>query len=357
MDLTKQGLFLGNHFFKVPVVTQVYPKGARAASAGLFVALASDYIAMAGGTNLGAAHPVYIDGGTVSEKITNDAAAFIRALAEKKGKNAAWAEDAVRKSVSVTESEALKLKVADLTADSAEELIGKIDGKIIERFKKGQKLALKGKALRHIKMSFWETTLQTAGDPDIVYMLLILGIFGIIFEFTAPGTFAPGVIGGSCLILALVSMGSISISFAGASFLALAFVLFIMELKTPAHGLLGLGGILSLLAGSLMLFNPIAPYFKISLPLVIIMAALVGGLFVLLISLGLSSMKGKAVSGGESLLGAFGEVKTDLAPVGIVHVKNEDWSAETDEEGGIKKGEKIIVKAVTGATLIVGRKK
>ena len=341
---------------KVPVITQVYPKGARAASAGLFVALASDYVAMAGGTNLGAAHPIYLDGGKVSEKITNDAAAFIRSLADKRGKNSAWAEEAVRKSVSITETEALKLNVADIVADSAEEIINKIDGKELKRLNGKQKLDLKGKTLKRIKMSFWETALQLAGDPNIVYVLLIVGIFGIIFEFTSPGTFAPGVIGGICLILALFSMGSISISFAGASFLVLAFVLLTMELMTPTHGILGIGGVLCLLAGSLMLFNPLAPYFRISLPVVILMAVLVVGFFLFLVSLGLTSMKGKVVSGTKSLIGVFGEVRTDLAPVGIVYAKNEDWSAQTADGSELKKGEKIVVIAVEGAKLIVERK-
>jgi len=342
---------------KVPVVTQVYPRGARAASAGLFIALASDYAAMAAGTNLGAAHPIYINGGKVSEKITNDAAAFIRSLAEKRGRNAVWAEEAVRNSVSITETEALKLNVTDFLADTAEEIILKIDGKAVPRLNGKQKLALKGKALMQIKMSGWETALQTAGDPDIVYMLFILGIFGIIFEFIAPGSFVPGLLGSSCLLVALVSMGSISISIAGASFLALAFILIILELKTPAHGTLGILGLLSMLLGSFMLFNPLAPYFKISLPLVILMVVLIGGLFALLVYLGIASMKGKAISGRESLPGAFGEVKTELAPAGIVYVQNEDWSAESADGTAIGKGEKVVVIEVVGAKIIVERKK
>ena len=339
---------------KVTVVTQVYPKGARAASAGLFVALASDYVAMSEGTNLGAAHPVLIGGGAVGEKITNDAAAYIRSLAEKNGKNAVWAEDAVRKSVSITETEALKQNVSDLISSTTEDLTEKLDGKKVKRL--GKELKLKGLRVIEQKMSFWEKTLQVIGDPDIAYILLILGIFGIIFEFTAPGTFAPGVIGGICIILALTAMGSIPISVAGAVFIALAFVLFIMELKITSYGLLGAGGILSLIVGSLMLFNPLAPYFRISLLSVITMVIASSGLFAFLIFLGVASMKNKVVSGSQVLINAAGEVKSALSPSGIVHVNNEDWSAEAKDGEKIKKGEKIVVVEVDGAKLIVKRK-
>ncbi|MFH1073724.1 MAG: nodulation protein NfeD, partial [Candidatus Firestonebacteria bacterium] len=261
---------------KVPVITQVYPKGARAASAGLFVALASDYVAMAEGTNLGAAHPIYVNGGTVSEKITNDAAAYIRSLAEKRGKNTAWVEEAVRKSASITETEAVKLKVADTVSNTAEELIEKLDGKLLKRLKGEIKLKLKNAAVKKISMSGWESVLQVIGDPNIAYILLILGVFGLIFEFTAPGTLIPGIIGGVFIILSLYSMGSISVSFAGAAFLLLAFILFVLEIKTPAHGLIGIAGLLSLILGSFLLFNPLAPYFRISLPVVITMVLLTG---------------------------------------------------------------------------------
>ncbi|OGF51085.1 MAG: hypothetical protein A2044_07560 [Candidatus Firestonebacteria bacterium GWA2_43_8] len=338
---------------KVPVVTQVYPKGARAASAGLFVAMASDYVAMADGTNMGAAHPIYIDGGTVSEKITNDAAAYIRSLAEKRGKNMVWVEEAVRKSVSITETEAVKLKVADTISDTAEDLIEKLDGKTLKCIKGEIKLKLKGSTVKKIKMSGWEAVLHVIGDPNIAYILLILGVFGLIFEFTAPGTFIPGITGGVFIILALYSMGSISVSFAGAAFLLLAFMLFVLEIKTPSHGLIGAGGLLSLILGSLLIFNPMAPYFRISLPVVITMVVLTGGFFAFIIIIGVTALRSKAVSGIASLIGAEGTVKTDMNPAGIVLVSNEDWSAETEDGSSLKKGDKITVISVNGTKLKV----
>jgi len=338
---------------KVPVVTQIYPKGARAASAGLFVAMASDYVAMARGTNLGAAHPIYISGGTVSEKITNDAAAYIRTLAEKRGRNMVWAEEAVRKSVAITETEAVKLKVAEGVADTAEELIAKLDGKILKRLNGEVKLNLKNAPLKKLHMDGWELVLHLIGDPNIAYILLILGIFGLIFEFTAPGTFIPGITGGVFIVLSLYSMGSISINFAGAAFLLLAFMLFVLEIKTPSHGFIGLAGILSLILGSFIIFSPLAPYFRISWAVVLTVVLLTGCFFAFIITIGVKALKSKAVSGIASLLGAQGEVKTTLNPSGIVIVNKEDWSAETFDGSELKRGEKITVVSMDGAKLKV----
>jgi len=338
---------------KVPVVTQIYPKGGRAASAGLFIAMASDYVAMARGTNMGASHPVYLDGGTVSEKITNDAAAYIRSLAEKSGKNMVWAEEAVRKSVSITETEAVKLNAADTISDTVDDLMLKLDGKTLKRLKGEVKLKLRNVTVKKISMSGWEVVLHVIGDPNIAYILLILGVFGLIFEFTSPGTFVPGITGGVFIILSLYSMGSISVSFAGAAFLLLAFMLFILEIKTPSYGLIGIAGLLSLILGSFLIFNPLSPYFKISLPVVFTMVLLTGGFFVFIITIGVSALKSKPVSGIAALIGAKGEVKTDMKPSGIVIVNKEDWSAETVDGQNLEKGEKISVVSVDGIKLIV----
>ena len=264
-----------------------------------------------------------------------------------------WVEEAVRKSVSITETEAVKLKVADTVADTAEELIGQLDGKILKRLKGEVKLKLNGAAVKKTGMSGWEVVLHVIGDPNIAYILLILGVFGLIFEFTSPGTFVPGITGGVFIILSLYSMGSISVSFAGAAFLLLAFMLFILEIKTPSHGLIGIAGLLSFVLGSFLIYNPLAPYFRISLPVVITMILLVGGFFAFIITIGVAALKGKAVSGIAALLGADGQVKTDMKPSGIVLVNNEEWSAETVDGQNLAKAEKITVVAVDGTKLKV----
>ncbi|MEI7904210.1 MAG: nodulation protein NfeD [Candidatus Firestonebacteria bacterium] len=339
---------------KVPVITYVSPKGARWASAGLFIALASDCVVMASGTNLGAAHPVYLDGKMASEKVTNDAAAYIRSLAEKRKKDILWAEEAVRKSVSITETEALKKGVADLVSDSREDLLQKLDGRKIKLLSGGEiKLDLKAVKIVQLNQSRREGFLNLLFDPTIAYVLFLVGIYGLIYELASPGAVLPGVAGMISIILALISFNSLTVSLAGMALLVLAIVLFILEIKSSAHGGLAAGGVISLALGSVMLFSPMMPYYRISLMVVATMVVLSTAFFAIIIYIGVQSLKGRVVIGIQSLLGAEGIVKTPLNPVGIVYVNKEDWSAESGNKKSIKKGQTVRVLAVEGIKLIV----
>ena len=241
----------------VPVIVYVSPGGARAASAGAFITIAAHVAAMAPGTNIGAAHPVQMGGGemdkVMAEKVENDAAAYIRSLAERRGRNATWAEEAVRKSVSITEKEAVKLKVIDLVADDLADLLAQVDGRTIETGAGQVTLATKAATTTEVEMSFRDKILQVISNPTIAYILLILGMAGIYFELSNPGAILPGVLGGICLILAFWAFQTLPISFAGLLLIIFGVLLFIAELQVVSHGVLTAGGIIAMFLGSLML--------------------------------------------------------------------------------------------------------
>ncbi|MGZ5135659.1 MAG: NfeD family protein, partial [Flavitalea sp.] len=236
----------------VPVVVYVSPPGAHAGSAGVFITMAAHIAAMAPSTNIGAAHPVNLQGGidsNMNEKATNDAAAFIRAIAGKRNRNLEWAEEAVRKSVSITESEAVQQKVVDLIAQNEQDLLKQIDGRLVE-FNTGNKsLQTANAKVESVEMSFIEKVLNTISDPNIAYILMMLGFYGILFELYSPGVIAPGVIGGICLILAFYSMHTLPVNYAGLSLIVFAIILFILEVKIISHGILGIGGVVALALG------------------------------------------------------------------------------------------------------------
>lgn len=338
---------------EIPVIVHVYPKGARSASAGLFIAMASDFIVMSSGTNLGAAHPVDISGKTASEKITNDAAAYIRTLAKNKGRDEKWAEKAVRESVSITESEALDKKIIDAVADDIHSLLVKLDGQKAKRLKGEGTLNLNDVDVKYVKMSKREGLFHVLGDPNVAYVLFIVGIYGLIYELASPGIGLAGIAGAISILLALVSFGSLPINYAGVGLIILAVVLFVLEIKAPTHGALAIGGIVSLFIGSLLMFNPMVPYFRISLAVVITMLVLTVVFFALIISIGIASLKGKVVTGISSLVNSIGDVKVGIAPEGIVFVNKEDWSAVSSSGKSIRKGEKVKVVSVEGVKLVV----
>ncbi len=341
---------------KIPVVVHVAPKGARSASAGLFIAMAADYVAMASGTNMGAAHPVYMDGKLASEKITNDAAAYIRTLAEKRGRNISWVDDAVRKSVSITETEAAKLGISDAIADDTAVLLEKLNGKKFRLLSGSEAVINTNKAsILRLKMTWRESLLNTLNDPTIAYVLFLIGIYGLIYELASPGAVFPGTAGVICMILALISFNSLSISFAGVALLVLAVALFILEIKATTHGALAAGGVVSLFLGSLLLFSPMIPYFKMSLAVVITMVVISSAFFAIIISIGIKALKNRVVIGIKSLVGASGDVRVAIDPVGIVSVNKEDWSAGSADGKPVLKGEKVKVLRLEGIKLIVER--
>ena len=351
---------------QVPVVVYVYPQGARAASAGVFITMAAHIAAMAPGTNIGAAHPVGAQGGDIEgdigEKVLNDTVAKIKSIAEVRGRNAEWAEKAVRESVSLTEREAVDQNVVDLVATDLDELLATIDGRRVETSAGKITLTTEGVPVRLREMNFIDRFLAIVVDPNISYILLMLGIYGLIFEFTNPGIGGAGVAGGIAILLAFISFGSLPTNIGGILLIILGAVLLLFELFTPTNGILTAGGVIALLLGSFLLFPPWrppelpgAPDLRISPITILIMTAVTVAFFTFVISAGLKAQKKDVVSGSNLLLGVSGLVVSDLKPGGTVKVGGEDWSAYT-EEGEILKEEEVEIVAVEGIHLKVKKK-
>jgi membrane-bound serine protease (ClpP class) len=341
----------------VPVIVYVSPSGGRAASAGVFITMSAHIAAMSPGTNIGAAHPVAVGekmDKTVAEKATNDAAAYIKSIAESRGRNIKWAEDAVRKSVSATETEALKNNIVDLIAKDLSALLLEIDGRKVKTAYGEKTLKTAGaKVVRH-EMGFRHRILNLIGDPNIAYILMMLGFYGLFFELTNPGAIFPGVIGGICLVLAFYSFQTLPVNYAGVLLIIIGLILFILEVKITSYGMLTIGGIASLVLGSLMLFESPLPFFKLSLSVIIPAAVVTALFFVLTFRLAYKAYKRKPVTGAEGLVGIEGVAKTDITSGGgMAMVHGEFWSAYSDEE--IKKDEKIIVEDVKGLKVKVRR--
>ncbi|MFA5846307.1 MAG: nodulation protein NfeD [Thermodesulfovibrionales bacterium] len=335
---------------EVPVVVYVSPSGARAASAGVFIMLASHVAAMSPGTNIGAAHPVGVGekmDKTMAEKATNDAAAYVRSLAERTGRNAKWAEDAVRKSISATETEALNQKVIDLVSKDLNTLLSDIDGRKVRTVMGEKTLKTANVNVIREEMSLRHKILNFITDPNVAYMLMLLGFYGLFFELTNPGAIFPGVMGGICLILAFYAFQTLPVNYAGLLLIILAIILFLLEVKIISHGVLTIGGVISMLIGSLMLFESPGPFMKLSLFLILPAVILTALFFTIVLGLAYKAHKRKPVTGSEGLIGLKGIAGTDITNNGgMVLLRGEIWSAYSDET--MFKGEKIIVESVTG---------
>jgi len=340
----------------IPIIVYVSPPGGRAASAGVFITLASNIAAMAPGTNIGAAHPVVMGGEEVDEelktKMVNDAAAYIKTIAEKRGRNVQWAEKAVRESVSITEQEAIEIGVIEFIANDIDELIEIIDGVRVTTASETRVLKTKDAEIIPVKMTFKDLFLHSLTNPNVAYILLFLGIYGILGEFSNPGSFFPGIVGGISLILAFVAFQSIPINYGGFILITFGIVLFILEIYTPTFGVLTAGGVTSLILGSFMLSKATAPFLRISLGLIISMSLATAAFFVFALSKGIKIQWKKPVTGREGLLGKVGIAKTDLTPEGTIFVHGERWQASTEEEK-IKEGEEVEVLEIKGLNLIV----
>jgi membrane-bound serine protease (ClpP class) len=334
----------------VPVVVFVSPSGSRAASAGVFLTLAAHIAAMAPGTNIGAAHPVGIGekmDKTMAEKATNDAAAYIKSLAEQRGRNAKWAEDAVRRSISATEGEALKERIIDLIAKDINTLLSDIDGRKIQTVFGEKVLSTKNAVVIREELGLRHKILNLISDPNIAYMLMLLGFYGLFFELTNPGALFPGVIGGICLILAFYAFQTLPVNYAGLLLIILAIILFILEVKIISHGILTIGGIISMTIGSLMLFESPAPFMKLSLAIILPGVLITALFFTLTLGLAFKAYKRKPVTGSEGLLGEKGVAYSDITrDGGMALLHGERWSAFSDEPIG--KGEAIVVIAISG---------
>jgi membrane-bound serine protease (ClpP class) len=344
----------------VPVVVYVAPSGSRAGSAGVFLTLAADVAAMAPGTNIGAAHPVGIGGAGsdssntisgVSEKVTNDAAAFARTMAEKHHKNIAWAERAVRESVSATETEALALNVIDFIAASRSALLDSLNGRAVELPAGPDTLRTAGAAINETKMTFRLKILDFIADPNIVYILMLLGIYGLFFELYNPGAILPGIVGGVSLILAFFSLQLLPLNWAGLLLILFAVILFVLEIKIVSHGMLTIGGVVSMIFGSLMLFNPAETGVRVGIELIILASISTALFFLFVVGMGLRAQKRKVTTGKEGLIGEIGTVSVLIAPKGKITVHGEWWNAESPSE--ITVGTKVRVTGMRDMILQV----
>jgi membrane-bound serine protease (ClpP class) len=343
---------------EVPVVVYVAPTGARAASAGVFITMAAHVAAMAPATNIGAASPVMVGGGTADKtmmkKIENDAAAFIRTVALERGRNADWAEKAVREAVAITERDALKLKVIDLIADSVPDLLEKIDGRVIKLPKGPVTLATKGAPIRPIEIGFRDRFLNVITDPNVAYVLMMLGMLGLFFELSNPGVILPGVIGGISLILAFFAFQSLPINYAGLLLILFGIVLLIAEIKIVSHGVLAIGGMVSMALGSLMLFDAPEVGFRVSWWVIGPTVAATAGLFLFVVAAGVRALGRPPSTGAEGRVGRTAPVRERLGPEGQVMVSGEIWRAVAEGEP-LEPGAQVRIVGVDGLTLRVAK--
>ncbi|MDD5434671.1 MAG: nodulation protein NfeD [Nitrospira sp.] len=355
LDTSMRDIVKGISSSAVPVIVYVSPSGARSASAGVFITLSAHIAAMAPETNIGAAHPVSVGGGqmdkTMLKKVENDAAAYIRSIAEKKGRNAKWAEEAVRSSVSITEKEALKLKVIDVIAENKDTLLGLLNGKEIITTAGKVRLDTKGISIEELPMGLRLRILNTLSNPNVAYILMILGIYGLFFELASPGAILPGVVGAICLILAFYAFQTLPVNYAGLALIILGIILFIAEIKIVSYGLLSVAGVIALVLGSIMLMNTDVPFLKISWMVILPAAILTAIFFIFAVGMAVKAHKRRPITGIEGLTGETGEAYTDIDSGGKVFIHGEIWNARSDE--AIMKGEKVKIVSTDGMTMVV----
>jgi membrane-bound serine protease (ClpP class) len=340
----------------IPVIVYVSPQGGRAASAGAFITLAAHVAAMAPNTAIGAAHPVAGGGeeikGPMADKVTNDSAAYIKGLAKERGRNADWAEKAVRQSVSATADEAKRLGVIDLVASDLPTLLNAIDGRQVKVGDRTVTLATKDATTLPLSMTALERFLYTISDPSIAFILLNLGMLGIFFELSNPGAIFPGILGGICLLLAFFALGMLPVNYVGVALIVLAFIMFVLELFVVSAGALTIGGLIALIFGASMLIDPSTPGIAVSLPVILSVALSTAGLMAGAIVLAVRSKRRKVTTGREELIGAIATVRQPLDPKGYVFVEGELWSA-VSRSGRIDPPEHVKIVAVEGLTLTV----
>ncbi|MEA3545192.1 MAG: nodulation protein NfeD [Thermodesulfobacteriota bacterium] len=341
----------------IPVIVYVAPQGARAASAGAFMTLAADFAVMAPGTNIGAAHPVAIGAGnqpdsTMMEKVENDAAAYARSLAQKRGRDQDWAEQAVRESVSISAQEALDLSVIDLIADNTEHLLQKLDDYKYIRDGETQIFHGTDAILEPVEMDWRQKILNALSNPNIAYLLMMLGIAGIFFEISQPGVILPGAIGAIAILLALFAFSSLPVNYVGVLLILLAVVLFILEVKVISYGMLSVGGIIAMAFGSLILIDSSEPYLQISRAVIAATVTVSAGFFLLATGMVIRTQQRPITSGKEGMVGEVGEAIDAINGKGMVFVHGEYWQACSEQP--IPAGTTIeIVQVLNGLKLKV----
>jgi len=355
LDLAMRDIIKAILNSRIPVIVYVYPSGARAASAGAIIAMAANVAAMAPGTNIGAAHPVGIGFGkmdeTMVQKVENDAAAYARGIALKRGHNVEWIERAVRKSESITAEEALRLRVIDYVAPDVKSLLEAMDGRQITMETGKVRLKTKGAVVNQKKMGFRERILITISDPNIAYLLMLVGLAGLYFEFSHPGAIFPGVVGGISLIMAFFALQTLPVNYAGVLLIILAVILFVAEIKVVSHGILTIGGIISLILGSLILYESPDPALRVSLGVLIPSISVISLFFIGVITLALKAQLRKPATGKEGMIGKEGFAVTAVHRDGKVLIDGEYWNATSALN--IEEGKKIRVLSVEGLSLVI----
>ncbi|MDF0643908.1 MAG: nodulation protein NfeD [Nitrospira sp.] len=339
----------------IPVVVYVAPSSARAASAGVFIAMAAHVAAMAPGTNIGAAHPVAVGGGELGDamkaKIENDSVAYIKSIAEQRKRNVVWAEDAVRKSLSVTEREALKLKVIDLIADDLPSLLKQLDGRAIQLQTGRTVVRTAGVEMREFPMGLRLEFLKALSDPNIAYLLMTIGTVGLMAELYNPGAILPGIVGAISLVMAFYALQSLPVNYAGVLLFLLGIVFFILEATVTSYGLLAIGGVISLLLGSVMLIKTDAEFLQISWSVILPVVTLVAIFSLLIVGMGVQAMRRPHATGPEGMIGLVATARTALAPHGHVAVQGELWDAVSEQP--LQPGEEAEITGVEGLRLRV----
>ncbi len=349
-DIIKRMLISG-----VPIVVYVAPSGGRTASAGTFIAYAANIAAMSPGTSIGAATPVQVGGGDIekdmSRKVKNDAVSYIQSLAEQHGRNAEWAEKAVREGGSLNENQALKMHVIDLIARDVDELLAGIDGRVVTVGGLKRTLHTRG-AERHDTAATWrQKILGRIIDPNVAYILFILGFYGILFELGNPGSILPGVVGGICLLLAFLAFQALPVNMAGVFLIVFAMLLFAIDIKVASHGILSVGGVVALILGSLILLGGDAGTTRISLSVIFTVVLTTVAFFAFVVGAAYRAQRRKPVTGIPGLVGERGTAISELGPKGQVFVHGEYWAAEADQP--IEKGAAVVVDRVDGLVLRV----
>ena len=360
----------------VPVASFVSPQGARAASAGTYILYASHIAAMAPATNLGAATPVQIGGGmgmpelgkpadketdeaspvqdkgsAMENKIVNDAVAYIRSLAELRGRNIAWAEQAVREASSLPAHEALEMNVIDLIAENVTDLLQKIDGRQVSIHGQTIELDTASILIKEIIPDWRNRFLSVITDPNVAYIFMLIGVYGLFLEFYNPGGIIPGVAGAICLLIALYAFQVLPVNYVGLALIGLGITLMVMEAFVPSTGILGIGGVIAFVFGSIILMDTESEAFQIALPLIIAVAAFSVLLLVIMVGMLMRSRRATLVSGESAMLSEMAEVMEDFSEKGLVRVHGELWQAVTKRP--VRKGQLLPIKAINGLELLL----
>ena len=341
----------------VPVVVYVAPSGARAASAGAIIALAADVAAMAPGTNIGAAHPVSLGEKTTDKtmeaKVVNDAEAYAEGIAHKRGRDETLARRMVRESISLSAEKALSGKVIDLIAKDRSDLLRQLEGRRISRDDREVVLNLAGAEVVTAEMGTVDRILNAISNPNVAYVLMMLGMMGLFFELSNPGVILPGVIGGISLLLAFFAFQTLPVNYAGVLLILLGLILLIAEIKVVSNGMLTLGGVIAMVLGSMMLFESPEPYLRVSWSVILVTVLAVAGFFIVAVTKILAVHRRRPTTGIEGLIGVEGIAESGIAPEGKVFIRGERWDARSDEPIGV--GSRVTVDAVEGMQLKVKR--